>query len=87
MPLVVEKQMDRRFQSQSLEDGLENKQSCSDCNCHQMVDLSEQDKAFLRLLGWKEEDEEEEALTAEEISAFIKQVYACVVCIFPAFFF
>ena len=52
-----------------------------------MVDLNEQDKAFLRLLGWKEEDEEEEALTAEEISAFIKQVYACVVCIFPAFFF
>ena len=47
----VEKQMERRFQSQSPEDDLENKQSCSNCNCHQMVDLNEQDKAFLRLQG------------------------------------
>jgi len=66
----VEKQIERRFQSQSPGDDLENKQSCLDCNCHRMVDLNEQDKAFLRLLGWKEEDEEEEAPTAEEISAF-----------------
>jgi len=86
----VETQLDRRFQSQSPEDDVENKQSlsCLDCNnCHEVVELNEQDKAFLQSLGWKEEDAKVEALTAEEITSFIKQVYICMVCIFPAFFF
>ncbi|ONK55281.1 uncharacterized protein A4U43_UnF5570 [Asparagus officinalis] len=36
------------------------------------VDIDEKDKAFMKSLGWKE-DAKEEALTNEEISAFIKK--------------
>ncbi|ONK60896.1 uncharacterized protein A4U43_C08F23830 [Asparagus officinalis] len=62
------------FESQSPEDNGENERSLcgSNCNCDTVVDPDEQEKAFLLSLGWKE-DAEEEALTEEEIAAFIKQ--------------
>lgn len=77
----AEKPFDERLQSQTLQDGEENTQSScySDAYCHPTADLDERDKVFLRSLGWTE-DATEEALTAEEIAAFVKQVHTYSFC-------